>query len=195
MTCPSPFIDAGVAERQQADPETLRSILNYDPITGSLTWKMRPAAMFTAQRYANAWNAKWDGRPALSHVNPEGYLHGSIFGRLYRAHRVAYALHHGRWPEHDVDHINGVKSDNRIENLRDVTNAQNHRNRRLSKRNTTGASGVFFCQKKGVWRAQIRIDGGRKKSLGHHATLEAAVAARRSAEAEFGYHPNHGRHA
>ena len=173
--------------------DALPELLHYDADTGALTWRARGPHLFNRPSSASAWNAKWADRPALTHVNPEGYLHGSIFGRLYRAHRVAFALHYGEWPQHDVDHINGDRSDNRIANLRDVTNAQNHRNRALSKRNTTGASGVFFCPRKNVWRAMIRVQGGRKKSLGHHSSMEAAVIARRAAESEFGYHPNHGR--
>jgi len=103
------------------------------------------------------------------------------------AHRVAWALHYGEWPKHEIDHINGNKRDNRIQNLRDVPHLLNQRNRGLRADNTSGADGVSWM-KAGFWR--VTVAG---KYLGIFKDFEAAVAARKSAEQAHGYHVNHGR--
>jgi len=94
------------------DVQALRSRLKYDPISGVLTWRDGPAA----------------GREAGT-ISSDGYRVIFISGKRVKAHRAAWAIHHGTQPKHQIDHINRVRSDNRIQNLRDVTNAENQRNR------------------------------------------------------------------
>ena len=106
--------------------------------------------MFTAGRRpcdqpeakAKRWNKKYVGKPALTAKNKNGYHQGAIFGRQISAHTVVWAWVHGDWPEHEIDHINGKRHDNRIENLRDVTHAVNTRNASLPRKNKFGVSGV-----------------------------------------------------
>jgi hypothetical protein len=171
--------------------EILRDILDYDAESGALVWRMRSRRYFTSERQMNAWNAKFAGKPALRSVHSAGYLHGSIFNRMFFAHRVCWALHEGQWPRQQIDHINGRRSDNRRSNLRDATPAENSRNMAKRRRNRSGVTGVHAGQR-GRWRAQI-TDKGRTVCLGEYDTLEAAAEARRAAERALGYHPNHGR--
>lgn len=77
-------------------------------------------------------------------LKPSGYVVISIKTKLYRAHRLAWFYCHGRWPNGDVDHINGNRSDNRIENLRESSRSENLCNSRVRKDNTSGARGVHF---------------------------------------------------
>jgi hypothetical protein len=178
-------------------PELLRKLLRYEPDTGRLFWRKRTPDMFegqsrNAQDCCNAWNNKFAGREAFTSISGKGYNSGAIFGRNYRAHRVIWAIFHGEWPRGQIDHINGNPSDNRIKNLRDVTNEENHRNMKTRSDNTSGVMGVFFYKTRKKWEAYIKTDG-RKKHLGYFANIDDAIAARKAAEIKYGYHKNHGR--
>lgn len=114
--------------------ERLREILEYDLHTGEFRWKERPVEHFpdgkpTPQRRAAMWNGKYAGKPALTCTDPRGYKKGEISGVFVWAHRAAWALVAGRWPELEVDHINRRKGDNRFRNLREVTHKRNAQNR------------------------------------------------------------------
>lgn len=178
-------------------PEMLRQVLRYDPETGELTWLKRDVSLFTApgkpaDGQARAWNSKMAGKPAFQCKNKAGHLTGRVFGKTMLAHRVAWAIHFGTWPADQIDHINGCGSDNRIGNLRDVSDAENKRNLRLRASNKSGVPGVFYWEKWSKWVARICI-GGKSKHIGLFATRDEAVAARLMAERALGFHPNHGR--
>lgn len=173
--------------------EILRKLLEYDPDTGFLTWKPRGREFFRRDADQKTWNAKFAGRQAFNQRGPGGYLVSEIFNRPYRAHRVAWALSHGEWAS-EIDHINGDRADNRIANLRAVTRSENSRNAARSRRNRSGVVGVSVDTLTGKWRAQIGV-AGRARFLGLFETLDEAVAARRRAEVQYGFHPNHGRDA
>ena len=113
-------------------------------------------------------------------------------GRIYRAHRLAWLIVYGSFPPDQIDHINGVKHDNRIMNLRAVTHAENSRNRPLYIGNKSGHTGIFYNKRMKKWVAQI---GGTDKrvNLGSFENKEDAIEARRIAEINYNYHPNHGR--
>ncbi len=97
-------------------------------------------------------------------------------------------------PSGEIDHINGDRTDNRICNLRDVTSAGNSCNRRRQDRNTSGVTGVAWDKRASRWQARIGLNG-KQKYLGYFDSLDEAVAARKAAELELGFHPNHGRAA
>lgn len=176
----------------------LLDCLNYDPMTGDLVWKLRNASTFvdtpnrSAERQAKNFNARFAGKPAFTSATKLGYLRGTLCSEFYYAHRIIWKMVHGTDPEH-IDHINGDPSDNRLANLRSVLHADNTRNRCLSSNNTSGHHGVSFSKTHKLWQAVIEYQGERHH-LGWFKDLPSAVAVRASAELQFGFHANHGRH-
>lgn len=122
----------------------------------------------------------------------DGYLVLRINARLYRCHRLAWLYVHGSFPKESIDHINGIRDDNRLPNLRDVSAKDNQKNMKLNSKNTTGISGVWWHSQNKNWCADI---GSRdsKVRLGSHASFFEACCARKSAEVKLNYHENHGR--
>lgn len=110
-------------------------------------------------------------------------------------HRVIWQIHHGEIPPGlRIDHINGNRTDNRIENLRTVSITDNNRNAKLQHLNRSGIHGVYFLKKSSSFRVTIGVDG-KCLTLGHFKCFLDAAAARKSAELWYGFHPNHGRSA
>lgn len=176
-------------------PELLRQLLRYDPDTGKLFWRNRCLELFSdgkqsAEHNCSIWNARYANSPALNCLDGDGYCHGRILGERYEAHRIIWAMNYGDPHNFEIDHINGKRSDNRLENLRLVTRAENNRNMRLRKDSPHGLTGIKQ-HNNGRWRAVISFE--RKRiHLGYYPTREEAVAARKKAEVEFGFHINHG---
>jgi hypothetical protein len=176
-------------------PELLRKLLRYEPETGKLFWRERPAEMFPGVKYgaahsANMWNTRFAGKEAFT-AYADGYKAGSLFGRKYKAHRVIWAISYNQWPD-QIDHMNGVQDDNRLENLRNVSHVENGRNQRKSIANTSGVTGVCWRDRDKKWVAKIKV-AGHSKHLGHFDDKDIAIAARKAAEAHFGFHFNHGK--
>lgn len=174
--------------------DTLRQLIAYDPETGALTWKPRTPEIFEDGKRPREWTAKiWNsrhaGNPALAAVSISGYLTGAIFWRNHTAHRVAFAVHYGRWPKEQIDHINGIRSDNRIGNLREATSRSNSLNMGISSRNTSGRTGVEWIEQRQKWRVSVQKNG-KAKFVGRYDDFADAVAAREAAEAKYGYHKN-----
>lgn len=173
--------------------EDLRTLLVYTPETGWLVWRERDPRWFkgAGERAAARWNSRFAGQPALNSASAShGYFDGAVLGVGVLAHRVAFAIFHGRWPV-GVDHIDGDRRNNRICNLREVTQAENMRNVKLRSDNKTGVAGVWPL-KRGGWRARIKRDG-IITDLGVFPTIEDAAEARRIAKQRLGFHANHGR--
>ena len=170
---------------------TLSYLLECNFGTGELIWKNRDRLFFGRTDRWRAWNKHFPGKSALTAMR-NGYRVGAIFNHSYSAHRVIFAMYHGRWPANQVDHINGIRTDNRIVNLRDATRAENTRNSARYSTNTSGVAGVTWNKRAKKWKAQIVISG-KQSYLGYFSNLEDARRARKDAEAENGYHPNHGR--
>lgn len=127
--------------------EKLKELLDYDPETGLFSQKT-PSRITT-----KAWT-----------TTGKGYIRIRIYGKQYRAHRLAWLYVNGYWPSNYIDHINGIRSDNRISNLRDVTNRQNHQNRKI---HIDGKLvGTYFNKKINKWQAFISISG-KKKFIGN----------------------------
>ena len=173
--------------RPQTEPFSiglLRSLLDYAPDTGALTWKERPSRMFLSSRACSVWNANLAGRPAFTALCANGYASGAIFGKTYRGHRIAMALHLGRWlsPDEHIDHINGDRSDNRAANMRIVGRQQNMRNLATPVHSTSGRIGVSYSRQKKAWRAYIL-----GKHIGYFSSIEEAAQARRAAETAYGF--------
>lgn len=150
----------------------LRALLDYSSDTGAFTWRDRVGVP--------GWNTRYAGTVAGT-PNPQGYLRIRINNHAYLAHRLAWLYVHGVWPKADIDHISGLKADNRIANLRQATRRQNNLNASKRVDNTSGVKGVCWdteCQK---WAAYIRVHN-RQIKLGRFTVFAAAVRARRAAE-------------
>ena len=152
----------------------LRELLDYDPDTGLLTWKRRVG------KFSSRWNQLYAGKIAGT-VVPAGYVAVKILNRDYLAHRVVWAMVHGKWPE-CIKHRNGNLADNRLTNLADVSRAIVQRNLRMPSTNTSGICGVSWSKVPRRWVASIRVDDVTY-NLGLFAHKEDAAKARRAAEA------------
>lgn len=172
-------------------PEIVRELLDYDPKTGVLTWRYRERKWFADQRAFSTWNARYSGNVAFASNDGQGYGRGQLMGKSLRAHRIAWAHHYGEWPSKNIDHINGNPADNRIHNLRDVSQSENNRNMRKRKDNTSGVCGVHWEPRRGVWEARIN-KGGRYKFIGAFDTRQDAIEARKKASEREGYSERHG---
>ncbi len=181
-----------MAAQELPDPELLRKLLRYEPETGKLFWNHRPLDMFKKKQTWAAWNTRWAGKEAFTSTNLHGYRQGNIFKCVTRAHRVIWAIVTGRWPSEQIDHINGIRTDNRLQNLREVSGSENSKNKCQRSNNTSGVTGVSWSRDKQKWLADIRVN--RKQIyIGRFDNFEDAVAARKAAEAKYGFHENHGR--
>lgn len=149
---------------------------------GTLIWKRRPREHFTTFKGWATWNGKNAGKEAgtLSH----GYVQVSLNNRLFKAHRIVFAVTTGAWPIDEVDHRNGVRSENRPDNLREASVTEQAQNHTLNKNNTSGFTGVFRDRK--WWQAGIGSHG-RFVHLGRFDTPEAAYQAYLAAKQKF--HP------
>ena len=176
------------APKPLPDMETLNQMLSYCPSTGDLTWKPRADDAYRA----TWWNAVMAGKKAGS-AHSGGYLRLMIDGAHHMAHRVIWKMMHGFDPV-QVDHINGVSSDNRLENLRDVSHQINSKNRKLYRNNTSGIPGLMFHTRDNVWVAKIGVRG-KQVQLGSFCTKEEGIAAIIAAHVLLDYHENHGRSA
>lgn len=181
-----------MADRELSSPELLRQLLDYDPLTGYLTWRWRSREMFDREQDWKRWNKCYAGTPALSSPSLKGYRHGHILGKRCSAHHAAWAISHGVWPKEQIDHINGSPGDNRLVNLRQVSNQENLRNQPLRSSNTSGFIGVGWNKATRKWYAKICVSG-KTINLGQFVDIRDAVAARKRADADFGFHENHGR--
>lgn len=176
--------------------EVLLSLMEYDPDTGSLLWKDRPLDLFkdgkqSAHHNMAAWNAKCAGKPALNSLR-DGYLRGRLLGEFVYAHRVIWKMMTGDEPDL-IDHINGIRSNNRWCNLRSIDARNNAMNSALRSDNTSGVVGVTWDPRfGGKWVAQIFV-GQERIFLGQYDEIGDAVRARKAAERKHNFHPNHGR--
>ena len=177
----------------------LKEFLNYYPISGMMFWKERPRHYFANDRSWATWNTRYAGKEA-GNITNKGYRRVGIRIRSggkqlsLLAHRIAFFMKTGNWPVNQVDHINGDKSDNRFENLRDATATENQRNKQISVNNTSGVVGVTFNRAANKWQSQIMV-GEKNLHLGIFTEKDAAIAARKAAEIKYSFHQNHGRAA
>jgi hypothetical protein len=123
--------------------------------------------------------------------NTQGYVCFKFMGQYLASHRIAWALHYGYLPppEMEIDHINGIRNDNRIANLRLVSLAQNMKNKAQYRNNTHGYPGIMFesaSRRVNQWRAQIQVNG-RAIKLGSYKCKTAAIFARKRAEITYGF--------
>jgi len=155
--------------KQLPSLEYLNERFTYNKETGTLTWK-------TGRRA---------GKQAGAILN--GYRAVQLDDKSYLTHRISYYMGAGVEPE-QVDHINGVKDDNRLENLRSVSSRENSLNQKKRSTNTSGVMGVTYHIVKEKWQARLS-----QVYLGTFSDKVDAIYARYYAEVDAGYHTNHGR--
>ena len=153
--------------------EELKEFLDYNPDTGILTWIKKPCKKIKVGQEAGG-------------MNPDGYIVVSFKHHIYKAHRLAYYMYHGIDPlEKFIDHIDGNRSNNKIDNLRLATNPQNAMNRvNLNRNNTSGVIGVYWDKFYKKWRAVIMING-KQTHLGYFINKEDGIKARREGEIKY----------
>ena len=154
--------------------ERLKHLLHYDPDTGGFTRLVRTS------------NSVKIGDVFFGCPGGYGYLLISVDTKLYKAHRLAWLYVHGAWPDSDIDHINGIRDDNRWGNLREATRSENMQNQTLSKKNTSGEAGVSWDKQSRKWAATITFNR-RTIHLGRFSDKLDAAAAYAKAKAEI--HP------
>jgi len=148
--------------------DMLKAALVYEPETGRFTWAC-------GRRRAGMQAGK---------LNTSGHRQIMIEGSLFLAHRLAWLYVNGAWPDRQIDHVNGVRDDNRLANLRQATHEQNAQNRRVPANNTSGVKGVSWYPTRSCWMAHITANH-RRKTLGYFPTIEQAAAARADAAARL----------
>jgi hypothetical protein len=139
----------------------VREVLDYDPETGLLRWKLRLSKNTHVGDIAGS-------------LHPQGYTVVTIGEKQYQGHRLAWCHYYGRWPRGGLDHKDAVRNNNAIDNLRRATNVQQNRNRKLSPKNKAGFKGVSWSYN--CFRAFV-YDGPKRIDLGRFATAEAAHQA------------------
>jgi len=148
--------------------ERLKELLHYDEELGTFTWLIRPCNSMRSGDFAGTYDKN-------------GYLRILYKGKLYMGHWLAWLYIYGKFPDNEIDHINGNPSDNTILNLRDVTRKQNMENKKVYSNSKSGYPGVTWHIKKNRWVVRIG-HYGKRISVGQFKDLNDAIAARIKAE-------------
>jgi len=155
--------------------ERLKELLHYDPMSGVFMWKMsRPGIKLS--RVAGTVSKK------------DGYIRINVDYQIYLASRLAWFYQEGYWPEHEVDHRDRIRDNNKWENLRHASRQCNSRNCNISKWNTSGITGVSWDKGKQRWESYVTISG-KRFHLGYFTDKINAAYARLSAEVKYKF-PN-----
>lgn len=156
-------------------------LLDYNKHTGVFIWKQ------------SRGKAKEGSEAGGITTTKGGYKYRCIgmFGRQYKAHRLAWLYMFKVFPKDQIDHINGDSLDNRLKNLRLASALENSKNRKIHGNNKSGVCGVVWHKRDQCWTANIK-NGGPIIHLGYFDKIEDAISARREAEHRLGFHDNHG---
>jgi len=153
--------------------ERLGELFAYNPEDGRLVWIKKPSAKAPVTIGSEA-----------GCLTRFGYRIVTVDCVQIQTHRIAWALSNNAWPERQIDHINGLRDDNRLANLREATPAENCRNRKTRIDNTSGFTGVDWCTRRQKWRAKLKTDGVTR-TPGLFRSMEAAKSARLEAERQY----------
>jgi hypothetical protein len=145
------------------DFKQLKELLDYDSDTGLFTWRISPSNSIKKKQVAGT-------------KNTNGHIQIKVFGKRYFAHRLAWLFTNGNWPPMMIDHINGIRDDNRIANLRQVTASENgHNQTKPHSRTKSGYLGVSWIKSRNKWQAGLGING-KYKFLGYFDDAKSAHA-------------------
>ena len=170
--------------------EYLRECFSYSPETGVLTWRERPREHFKNDGAWRYCNNRLAGSSAGS-ITPKGYISIHVAGCRYLAHRLVWALYYGKEPKAQIDHVDQVKSNNALCNLREATNTENQKNTSLRKNSSSGTTGVTWYRSTRKWLAKISSNG-KRIHLGYFNDKKDAEAARLAAAERLGFSRLHG---
>lgn len=180
-----------MADQDLPTADELRQLFVYDPETGVLRWQARAPSYYAhltdskANASAKAFNRKRAGKEAGG-FSPAGYRLAYAQGRLIPSHRVAWCMYYGDWPAGQIDHIDGDRANNRINNLRVVTIAVNLRNREYKPRGRSGVVGVYWHKRSRKWQARLYLKD-RAPYFGNYDTVEEAERAITIARKALGF--------
>jgi hypothetical protein len=159
--------------------DIVKELLYYNQETGEFIWKTRDIKWFSNKQSCSSWNNRFSGTLAGT-LKPNSYIRIGIKGKYYAAHRLAWLYVYGTFPE-ELDHINGIKTDNRIKNLRECSRVENCQNRKVRSDNVCGLKSVHLH--KGTKKYMARIQYNKERLyLGlfetayeaHNAYIDAA---------------------
>lgn len=176
--------------KTQITQSLIRQLMDYDPLTGICVWKTRTPDIQPDERLRNSWNSQFAGKQVGFINKKTGYMQTAIRCKMYQLHRLIWVHVYGKEPD-NIDHINSVRHDNRLVNLRSVTREVNNRNAKRRHDNPSGVTGIKL-NKSGTWLVRIRIN---KKLIvaGCFADFDEAVKVRLALEVEHGFHSKHGK--
>lgn len=157
----------------------VRENLSYDANTGVITWLSSVGSVRVNSEAGNTNKAT-------------GYVIIGCLGRYMKAHRLAWFLYYGIEPEDQIDHINGIRVDNRITNLRVATHQENMKNQRKPVNNKSSIVGVSWHKPTHRWQVSINTNN-KRKHLGYFGDFFEAVCVRKSAEIRYNYSERHGK--
>jgi hypothetical protein len=144
------------------DSTRLKELFQYDPNTGNFTWLHNAGKRVKAGQIAGC-------------LHKNGYIQIGIDKKVHLAHRLVWLYVYGEYPKNQIDHRNGIRSDNRVANLRDATSAENCQNL-LRARGSSGLLGAHFQKTRNRWSSSIKLNG-TKTHLGYFKTAEDAHVA------------------
>jgi hypothetical protein len=154
--------------------DLLHDLFEYDPITGFLYWRVKTCKKVVV------------GARAGNYCPINGYVRIGVDGINRAAHHIVWIMHYGYQPD-EIDHINHIRDDNRLENLREVSRQENTQNSSRRSDNNSGVTGVGWVKSRQKWTARIQ-----DSHIGIFDDWFDAVCARKAAEVSLGFHANHG---
>lgn len=167
-----------IVPKEELTQEQVKEVLDYNPLTGLLTWKRKPSKSVVVGTVAGS-----------KHKN--GYSYTQLYGCNYPTHRLIWFWVHGKFPEGVIDHINHDRMDNRLENLREVSIAENMKNKSKLKGTLIGEQGIWFCKRRQRYVSEITLNG-KKVMQRTFKLFDDAKKAREDKLAELNFHQNHG---
>lgn len=169
--------------------ELLKKLVTYDPETGVFTWNERDSSLIKRPSSLKSWNTRCAGNTTGT-IDGKGYLHLNYLGKFHRLHRLAF-IYMGKEVPPVVDHINGIKIDNRFCNLKPSSFKLNSLNKFRNSNNTSGVAGVYLNKRSTIWCAQMKFDG-HTYHLGSSKDFFEAVCLRKSEENRLGFSHRYG---
>ena len=159
-------------KKEDLTQEELKRWLHYDSLTGVWT--------NIKERH------KCPVGKVLGSIAHNGYISIGLLGYQYYAHRLGWLYETGSFPKKGLDHRDKNRQNNKFLNLREASDALNSTNRLKSVKNTSGTTGVIYCNSHNKWRAQIMVER-KQVFLGLFTDKQLAINARREAERDYGF--------